>query len=554
MAASMKFVVPFSVLVMLGGHVSWRTTMPVESPAIAVAIAQAVAPVVASPVRIERHIDLAPVIEIVWACGVLAVLMNWFVRWRKVRAIAHAGSSVDLDFPIPVRSAPALVEPGVFGIFRPVLLLPAGITERLTPKQLRAILTHEACHVRHRDNLTAFLHMLVEATFWFHPLVWWIGTRLVDERERACDEEVLDLVNEPQTYDEGILEICKLYVEAPACVAGVTGANLKKRIEAIMSSRGVEGLSYAKRIALAIAAILAVALPITVGIARAQSQNAADWEAAAGGKIAFEVASVKLDSGSFRPPAYPLDDGNAYKPSAQFSADFPLFVYIQFAYKIGFSRQQREAMLTRLPRWIQEDRYAIEARSNQPPTKNQVRLMMQSLLEDRFGLKVHFESQETAVFALTLAKAGKLGPGLRPHSEGPPCDDLAADQNQNGNDGLPKVFPAQCDVQGALMRPGTLMLLGGRNATMDQLAGVLSLNGQLDRPAVDQTGITGRIDYRFEFLREPNPAAPSDASPEPVPGPTFLEAVHEQLGLKLEPTKAPLRVLMIDSVNRPTEN
>ena len=86
-----------------------------------------------------------------------------------------------------VRTSNSLIEPGVFGIFRPMLLLPQGMRERLTPEQLRAILAHEATHIRRRDNLTGFLQMLVEAVFWFHPLVWWIGARLVDEREHACD-------------------------------------------------------------------------------------------------------------------------------------------------------------------------------------------------------------------------------------------------------------------------------------------------------------------------------------------------------------------------------
>ena len=60
--------------------------------------------------------------------------------------------------------------------------------------------------------------MLVEAMFWFHPLVWWIGARLVEERERACDEEVLSLGSEPRVYAEGILNVCKLYVESPLAV------------------------------------------------------------------------------------------------------------------------------------------------------------------------------------------------------------------------------------------------------------------------------------------------------------------------------------------------
>ncbi len=124
------------------------------------------------------------------------------------------------------------------GLLRPILLLPAGIAERLTPPQLEAVLAHELCHVRRRDNLFASIHMIVEAIFWFHPLVWWIGARLVEERERACDEEVLSLGSEPHVYAEAILNVCKLYVESPlVCVSGVTGANLKRRIEAIMTNR-----------------------------------------------------------------------------------------------------------------------------------------------------------------------------------------------------------------------------------------------------------------------------------------------------------------------------
>jgi bla regulator protein BlaR1 len=136
------------------------------------------------------------------------------------------------------------MEPGVVGIFRPVLLLPEGILDRLTPAQLEAIVAHELCHVRRRDNLTAAIHMVVETIFWFHPLVWWIRARLIDERERACDEEVLRLGNQAEVYAESILEACKLYLESPlACVSGVTGSDLKKRIESIMANRHAVRLS-----------------------------------------------------------------------------------------------------------------------------------------------------------------------------------------------------------------------------------------------------------------------------------------------------------------------
>src|SRR5437899_9056139 len=105
--------------------------------------------------------------------------------------------------------------------------------------------------------------MIVEAIFWFHPLVWWIGAKLVEERERACDEDVLRLGSEPRVYAEGILNVCKHYLQSPlSCVAGVTGSNLKKRIEAIMSTRIVSKLNFPRKVALAVLGITAVTTPI----------------------------------------------------------------------------------------------------------------------------------------------------------------------------------------------------------------------------------------------------------------------------------------------------
>jgi beta-lactamase regulating signal transducer with metallopeptidase domain len=128
------------------------------------------------------------------------------------------------------------MEPGVVGLWHPVILVPSGIEDDLTPRQLAAVLTHERCHIRRRDNATAAVHMIAEAVFWFYPLVWWIGARLVDERERACDQEVLRTCGEPQAYAEGIVNVCKRCVASPlACMAGMSGSNLKNRIRDIMT-------------------------------------------------------------------------------------------------------------------------------------------------------------------------------------------------------------------------------------------------------------------------------------------------------------------------------
>jgi beta-lactamase regulating signal transducer with metallopeptidase domain len=104
------------------------------------------------------HVDLVAAGSVLWACGFVAVVICWLLRWRRIHLLRTSARSVDvrtdLPIPVPVMSAPDLVEPGVVGILRPVLMLPEGIAEQLNQTQLDAILAHELCHVRRKDNLT----------------------------------------------------------------------------------------------------------------------------------------------------------------------------------------------------------------------------------------------------------------------------------------------------------------------------------------------------------------------------------------------------------------
>jgi len=139
---------------------------------------------------------------------------------------------------------------------------------------MRAIVAHEMCHVRRRDNLTFAIHMVVETLFWFHPFVWWIGSRLIEGREHACDEAVMQAGSEAQVYAEGILNVCKFYVESPiACVSGVTGSELKQRIVRIMSGKSVRKLNLRQRALLALACVLAVGIPVTSGVVHAAQEK-----------------------------------------------------------------------------------------------------------------------------------------------------------------------------------------------------------------------------------------------------------------------------------------
>ncbi|HEY2782336.1 MAG TPA: M56 family metallopeptidase [Steroidobacteraceae bacterium] len=289
LAASLKFLVPFAFLTALGAHVTWRSVPTAPAPLI-VLMDRLAEPLGLRDLTMREAVSslawaseaiLLRILAVIWVCGVLAVFVSWLKRWRRVQAALDESTPTDILFPVPVRSSRTLLEPGVVGFLRPVLLVPNGIKARLSAEQLRAVLAHEFCHVRRRDNLTATCHMAVEALFWFYPLVWWLGSRLIEERERACDEEVLRAGHNPAAYAEGILRVCQHYLESPLiCAAGVSGANLTRRIEEIMKNQSSTRLNTAKKLILAAAATAAVAVPLIAGLAtapvvRAQSSTTA---------------------------------------------------------------------------------------------------------------------------------------------------------------------------------------------------------------------------------------------------------------------------------------
>src|SRR6266550_5074001 len=283
LAASVKFLIPLSLLVAIGSHLPWPrgsagmhaglyvameqvsqpftpSTMPVISPLTPSTVSQSVA-------------HLLPALFVAaWLCGFVMVLCVWCVRWSRIsRAIREAvplreGREVEalrriecitgMQQRIELLLLRASLEPGIFGIAQPVLVWPEGISERLDDAHLEAILSHELWHVRRRDNLAATMHMVVEAIFWFHPLVWWLEARLMEERERACDEEVLESGSDRQVYAESILKICEFCVGSPlAFVSGVTGADLKKRIARIMIGGFVRRLDFSRKLLLSALAL-----------------------------------------------------------------------------------------------------------------------------------------------------------------------------------------------------------------------------------------------------------------------------------------------------------
>ncbi len=605
LSASVKFLIPFSLLISVGSHMGWFNTSAKSRTGLYFAVQQVSDPFTrrtpeviqpATSLSAPSHLFhiLPLLVSVLWLCGFAVVLSIWYMRWRRISTTVRGsqpllkGREIEtlrklervqcIGQKTSMFVSQSLLEPGIFGIVRPTLVWPCGISEYLQDAHLEAILTHELSHVRRRDNLAATIHMLVEAVFWFHPIVWWLGARMVDEREQACDEEVLRSGSGAEIYAESILNVCKFCLQAPlTCMSGVTGSDLKKRVQRIMTNYWGIPLSARKRLLLAAITIAVVAVPVITGMLRAQGLDGesassqaptTNWQAEAGGKMAFEVASVKQNKSGLPPNGdkpqsnEPLGPGSLFYPSGGLfrGTNLPASSYIFFAYKM--SENQVKTLLSELPKWATSDRFDIEARAKGNPTKDQMRLMMQALLEDRFKLKVHTETRQLPVYVLVLVKPGKTGPQLQAHPKDAPCSMTPPPTAAPGSPAAPPSptvpggFPATCGglVELQPSAPGRLHY-GARNSPIGILAVSLTGWGNLDRPILDQTGLSGNFDYHLEWTPQLDGPVPPGATFQPDPtGPTFLEALRDQFGLKLEPQTGPVEVFVVNHVEEPSPN
>ncbi len=206
------------------------------------------------------------------------------------------------------------------------------------------------------------------------------------------------------------------------------------------------------------------------------------------------------------------------------------------------------------PAWVKSDWYQITAKAEGTPRQElMMGPLLQTLLEDRFKLMVHRETRDVPVYALFVAKGG---PKLQPFKEGScvhralPLVPLAPGQIYCG----PSPF----------IRNGTYLMFAVHGLSLDELSKML--DGVMDRPVIDKTGIAGKFDFSLEFapdetmpeaLRVFRGGGPNDGpamTPSDPVGPSIFTVLQEQLGLKLESAKGPGERLVIDRVDRPSEN
>jgi uncharacterized protein (TIGR03435 family) len=291
---------------------------------------------------------------------------------------------------------------------------------------------------------------------------------------------------------------------------------------------------------------LAVCVVCLANAAHAQEQSPPPPPASE--EVKFEVTSVKK-SGPMQPGGFRF----GIQPGGRFNVtQIPVSLLITMAY--GIQRYQ----LIAGPDWINSDRFDINAIAEdvplvppQPGTPNRMQLLVRSLLKERFALVIHNETRELPLSYLMLAREdGKLGERLRPSTVD--CRALMAARAKEGGPLPPPPKPGevpQCGMMGGIGR------IAAGSVTMANFAFMLA--GMLNRPVYDRTNLTGNFELQIEYTPDQMPQIPAGVTLPPgftLPssdGPSLNTALREQLGLKLEATRGPVEVTVIDSVSQP---
>ncbi len=460
---------------------------------------------------------------------------------------------------------------------------------------------HELEHVRRGDSVCGFLARAVCAVYWFHPLVWIAWRRLALEAERSCDDAVL-LRSEATAYAEQLVGLAKrLYAaQRSPLVAMANRADLTTRIRAVLDVRQRRGRAGAFSLVLATASamVLVVSTSSLVLVAAPQAaparnvapQQSVDPQSAARliaqaqppkvdrtvpvapapAKVEFEVASVRL-SPSSAGRGGPARGGPGTSDPERLIYEHVLFRRLLMdAYGVQVDQIKG-------PDWTtaQGDGggalFDISAKIPAGATKEQVAIMLQNLLKDRFQLALHRETTQSSGYALVVAKSGsKLRESAGPLDESEQRKAAPGPMNlQTEKDGFPQLYPER--NMGGTFKDGTVRMRF-RDYPLSDL--VQQFSFALASHIVDRTGLSGKYDFTLEFTPPENggpvgllatlPLAPGRTAPLNGNGPNpgqldsvsaLSSAMEKQLGLKLEGTKIAIDSLVIDHAEKtPTAN
>ena len=538
------------------------------TPAASSAPVAAIVPVITSPsptrlggqesvdrFRSRSGMTASAVLWAIWGAGALLCLLPVLAGTWHLRALGESGSAcargeallrrlsaeAGLHRSIAVRVHRSIPGPMTYGTLRPVILLPLD-AESWSHDALCRAMIHELEHVRRGDWLSQYMARIVGALYWFHPLVWVAWRRLSLEAERACDDAVLRR-SEATAYAHQLVLLAERLASTatPPLLAMAPCRDLSTRVRAVLDGAQARGRAGALPVATAIVAgalFIAAVAPL-----RAVRQVKAPSDGAQQPPLAFETASVKPNKSGAEERYIRMDP----RGGSLTVVNVQLRELIRLAYQI------QSFQLEGGPDWMDSDRFDILAKPERevPETGGQdpLKMMLRTLLADRFKLVMHKETKELPIFELVLARRdGKLGPQLRPAAVDCAARAAAARAGAPPPASSGPPGPGSC---GTTMNPVSVR---GGGTTLAALASLLE--GPAKRVVIDRTGLTGNWDLEVIYTPDQSQLPPGVELPPSIDpkGPSLFTAIEEQLGLKLRPARGPVEVLTIDSVQQPTAN
>jgi bla regulator protein BlaR1 len=492
-------------------------------------------------------------IALLWILGTVVFLLPilagfWQLhRIRKYGVLWLRGNELARDIgaqsktPVVVLMHGAIRGPMTCGTFRPAIVFPPEAQD-WSEVAVRQAMVHEFEHIRRRDCLTHVFSRSVCALYWFNPLIWMCRRRLILEAERACDDAVLKGADATEYASQLVGLARRIGASASGAVLGMASTSeLANRVAAILDRRQQRGRAGRGTVVTA----LISSLVLTVVFSPLRIVNAVPISV--GQTVAFEVASVKRDNSEGGGPNIVPQAGGRFV-----AANATLTKLIAFAYAI------HDFQIVGGPAWVSSDRWSVEARAEADSipltvTRDSTKpgpfaLRLQSLLADRFGLKLHRATQDRPVYQLAIAPTGLK---------------MKLSEDQTPLNALKLPEPAK--PGGPIPRGMLSMVFGGGQieagaVPLSDFAGLLSLI--MDRTVIDRTGLTGLYDFKLNWTPDAGqkigPLGPLpqgvELPPEDPSGPSIFTALQDQLGLRMQSARGPVDMLVIDNVSRPLEN
>jgi bla regulator protein BlaR1 len=544
-AASLKFLIPFELLLDLGQQLATSGTLPQHAPAAIpaplVQFVRIVQPLATSstaqplaratsPHQLTALAYLAALLLLLWLSGVFVAAFKTLASTLRLHAVSRSASPVadpvltlafrhlqqatHTSHPTLLVNAPAQAALGIYGILYPRLLWPAAASACLTSTQRNAVLAHELAHVRHRDNLTGALHKLVEILFWFFPVVYWLGARLVCERERACDEAALAIGIERSAYAAGVLAIYRLYAQpsqtaALACTfAGSGNLNkLKERITHIMTQPLYLQRSTTLRALFLATLATTVTVPVALGWGGTPAKPSTPTGASNTSTVSPWKNSLTPSRSTDRMTFFRMDENNVHITNAT-----PRYL-IATAYNL------KPDQVLGGPSWLETTRYDVVLTGPHAiaPTPAQTGIAVveqrnaaiRALLAQRFGLTLTTQIKQVPGFVLTVAPGA---PPLTPNAPAPGPDARIRQRVRIGK--------------------GEITIING---SLDTLSDALS--DTLGAPVVNRTSSEGSYTLHLQWAQ---------AHPD-----LLLLALKAQLGLTLHAQPVPFVTDTVASIHTP---